>query len=231
MHGYPTDYLNKSLNVDQSSTNSESKDDQETTIYANEYKEYLQLKAAHHASSSAIVAHTSNSKVCLSHSTPLGWVLDSGALDHVIGNSSIFSKLSTPKYPHYITVADGSKVEATDVGQVSHIPSLSLNSVLLIPNFPFNLISISKLTCFLNCVITFTFNSFLIQDRGTGQTIGAGTESCGIYNLRPPTSATCDAIESPRLLHRRLGHPSLSKLKKMVYGLPQLESLRCKSCQ
>jgi len=80
----------KSPNVAQSSTNSESKDDQETTIFANEYKEYLQLKAAQHASSSAAVAPTGNSKVCLSHSPPLGCVLDSGASDHVTGNSSIF---------------------------------------------------------------------------------------------------------------------------------------------
>lgn len=28
-----------------------------------------------------------------------------------------------------------------------------------------------------------------------------------------------------------LGHPSLSKLKKMVFGLPHLESLQCESFQ
>jgi len=102
--------------------------------------------------------------VCLSQSIPIGWVLDSGASDHVSGNSALFSKLSTPKYPHYITVADGSKVEATGVGQVSPIPSLSLSSVLLIPNCPFNLISISKLNRSLNCAISFTSDSFLIHD-------------------------------------------------------------------
>ena len=231
MHGYPTGYPNKSANVAQSSTNSESKVDQVTTISANEYKEYLQLKAAQHTTSSAIVAHTGNSTVCLSHSTPSRWVLDSGGSDHVTGNSSIFSELSPPKYPYYITVADGSKVEATSVGKVSPIPSLSLSSVLLIPNCPFNLISISKLTRSLNCVITFTSDSFLIQDRSTGQTVGVETESRGLYYLRPPTSAVCVAVESPHLLHRLLGHPSLSKLKKMVSDLPQLESLQCESCQ
>ena len=63
-----------------------------------------------------------------------------------------------------------------------------------------------------------------------GQTIGAGTESHGLYYLYPSTSTTCVAVESPDL-HRRLGHPSLSKLKKMVSGLPQLESIKCESCQ
>jgi len=112
-----------------------------------------------------------------------------------------------------------------------HLFLHSLNSVLLIPNCPFNLISISKLTHSLNCAITFTSDSFLIQDQSTGQMIGAETESRGLYYLRPPTSAVCVAVESPHLLHRLLGHPSLSKLKKMVSDLPQLESLQCESCQ
>ncbi|GAU10216.1 hypothetical protein TSUD_420220, partial [Trifolium subterraneum] len=175
LHGYPS----KTANVAQSSHDSESKSEFENTFSGNEYKEYLQLKAAQHATSSATMAHTGNSTVCLSHSTPNGWALDSGASDHVTGNSSLFSELSPPKYPHYITVADGSKVEATGVG----------------------------------------------RDQSTGQTIGAGTESRGLYYLQPSTSTICVAAESPELLHRRLGHPSLSKLKKMVFGLPQLESL------
>ena len=37
--------------------------------------------------------------------------------------------------------------------------SLPLTSVLYVPNFPFNLISISKLTRDLHCVLTFSHNS------------------------------------------------------------------------
>lgn len=101
------------------------------------------MKAAQQAISSTSIARTGNSMVCLSHATSIGWVMDSGASDHVTGNASLFSELSPPKYQHYITVADGSKVETTGVGRVSPIPSLSLSSVLLIPNCPFNLVSIS----------------------------------------------------------------------------------------
>ncbi|PNY13664.1 receptor-like protein kinase [Trifolium pratense] len=185
------------VNVAQSSQDYESKSQFETTFSDNEYKEYLQTKATQHPTSSATMAHTGNSTVCLLHSTPTQWVLDSGASDHVTGNSSFFSEITPPKYPHYITVADGSKVEATVIGRVSPISSLSLSSILL----------------------------------STGQTIGAGTESHGLYYLQPSTSTICAAAESPKLLHRCLGHQSLSKLKKMVSGLPQLESLQCESCQ
>lgn len=133
--------------------------------------------------------------VYISHATPIRWVMDHGASDNVTGTASFFSELSLLKYPYYITVADGSKVEATGVGRVSLIPSLSLCYVLLIPNCPVNLIFIRKLSNSLNCVITFTFDSFLIQDWSTGQTIGVGIESSGLYYLQPPTSVVCATTE------------------------------------
>nr|KYP49834.1 hypothetical protein KK1_028429 [Cajanus cajan] len=156
----------------------ESKGNHLISLFTDDYKEYLQLKAAQQASSSVTVAHTGNSIVCLSHSTSIGpWVLDSGASDHLTGNVSLFHSLSSPKTPHHITLADGSKVQATGIGQISPTPSLPLKYVLLVPRCPFNLIFISKLTRSLNCAITFTFDSFLIQDWSTGQTIGVGYES------------------------------------------------------
>nr|KYP75541.1 Retrovirus-related Pol polyprotein from transposon TNT 1-94 [Cajanus cajan] len=64
-----------------------------------------------------------------------------------------------------------------------------------------------------------------------GQTIGAGSESHGLYYFKPSTSTICASVESPSLIHCRLGHPSLNKLKKMVPYLSRLESLKCESCQ
>ena len=87
------------------------------------------------------------------------WILDSGASDHVSGNISSFSSISSPKIPHFITVASGSKVTFQGIGKVSLSPSLNLNSVLYIPHCPYNLISLSQLTRSLNCSVTFTANS------------------------------------------------------------------------
>lgn len=106
-----------------------------------------------------------------------------------------------------------------------------MSFVLLFPNFPFNLISIRKLTSSSNCVITSTSYSFLIQDRSTEQTTGVGIESSGLYYLQSPTSVICATTESPSLLNCLLGHSSLSNLKKMVYDFPHLESLQCEMCQ
>ncbi|XP_070053441.1 uncharacterized protein [Nicotiana tomentosiformis] len=67
---------------------------------------------------------------------------------------------------------------------------------------------------------------------GRGQTIGTGRESEGLYYLNSLSpSTTCLVTDPPDLIHRRLGHPSLSKLQKMVPSLSSLSTLDCESCQ
>lgn len=41
----------------------------------------------------------------------------------------------------------------------------------------------------------------------------------------------CISVASPDLLHPRLGHPNLSKLKKLVHSLSSLFIFNCESCQ
>nr|KYP46625.1 hypothetical protein KK1_031790 [Cajanus cajan] len=55
----------------------------------------------------------------------------------------MFSSMSPLKSPHLITLADGSRIAPKGIGQVSLSSSLNLNSILFIPNCPFNLISLS----------------------------------------------------------------------------------------
>ena len=82
-----------------------------------------------------------------------------------------------------ITLANSSQTIAKGIGSVCPLPSLPLTSVLYVPNFPFNLISISKLTRDLHCVLTFSHNSVTLQDQRTRKTIGIGHESQGLFHL------------------------------------------------
>ncbi|XP_075098228.1 retrovirus-related Pol polyprotein from transposon TNT 1-94 isoform X1 [Nicotiana tabacum] len=79
-----------------------------------------------------------------------------------------------------------------------------------------------------------------LLERNTWQIIGTERESDGLYYLILAKSlgltyflpsTTCPVTDSPDLLHKRLGHPSLSKLQKMVHGLSHLSTLECESCQ
>ena len=91
----------------------------------------------------------------------------------------------------------------------------------------------SKLTRTLNCSISFFLDYCLIQDLSTKRVIGLGRESGGLYILETevPTPVACSGVVTPFELHCRLGHPSLSLLKKLYPQFSSLSSLNCESCQ
>ena len=96
----------------------------------------------------------------------------------------------------------------------------------------FNLISISKLTRDFNCLITFSDHSVTLQDRSTRQTMGIEREFQGLFHLSSLSSFTvCTSMDTPLLIHYRLGHPNNSKLRKMVPPFSSLSSIECESCQ
>ena len=196
-----------------------------------EYEEYLRLTQVAKSSSIASVAQTDNVSACLTHSSA-PWILDTGASYHISGNKDFFSSLTFLSPLPTITLANGSQTIAKGIGSVCPLPSLPLTPILYVPNFPFNLISISKLTRDLHCVLNFSHNSVTLQDWSMGKTIGIEHESQGLFHLSSPLcSTTCPSTEAPLLLHSRLGHPSLSKFQKLVPYFSSLSSLECESCQ
>lgn len=68
---------------------------------------------------------------------------------------------------------------------------LSLLFNICIPNFLFNLLSVSEVIKTLNCSITFSPNSYVFQDLGIKRMIGSYDEKDGLYYLdlgEPPSS-------------------------------------------
>jgi len=98
-----------------------------------------------------------------------------------------------PKFPHLITLANGTKVASKGVNKVSISSSLNLDPVLFVLYCPFNLVSLSQLTKSLNCFVTFNVDSFVIQECGMGQLISIGHESRGPYYLETNSSVSCFA--------------------------------------
>ena len=105
------------------------------------------------SASITFVAQTDNASACLSHSSG-PWILDFGASNS--GNKDIFSSLTFTSPLTMITLANGSQTIVKGIGSTCPLPFLPLTSVLYVHDSPFNLISISKLTCDLNCLITFS---------------------------------------------------------------------------
>ena len=143
-----------------------------------------------------------------------------------------FSPLAFTSPLPMVTLANGSQTIAKGIGSACPLLSLPLTSALYIPNSPFNLISINKLTRDLNCLITFSDHYVTLQYQSTGQTIGIVRESQSLFHLSSPSSSTaCFSIDTPLLIHNRLGHPNISKLQKMVPRFCSLSSIECESCQ
>ena len=111
-----------------------------------------------------VIAESSNPNKCLVSSSSSEWVIDSGATDHMTGNSSLFSTFQSHPSTSSVTLADGSQSCVIESGTIFPTPSLPLSSVLSLLDFSFNLISVSKLTQALKCYISFfpIFFSFRI---------------------------------------------------------------------
>ena len=107
------------------------------------------------------IAESGNPNKCLVSSSSSEWVIDSGATDHMTGNSSLFSTFQSQSSPSTVTLADGSHSCVLGSGTIVPTPSIPLTSVLSLPNFSFNLISVSKLTRTLKCYISHSFLIFI----------------------------------------------------------------------
>ncbi|RVX00652.1 Retrovirus-related Pol polyprotein from transposon RE1 [Vitis vinifera] len=131
------------------------------------------------------------------------------ALTLLTGNHKTFSTFRTHSAPP-VTVADGSTYEIKGSGTVKPTSSITLSSVLNLPNLAFNLIS----------------------DLMTKRTFGKGHVSDGLYILDEwvPRPVACVSTASPVEAHCRLGHPSLLVLKKLCPQFDTLPSLDYESC-
>ena len=78
----------------------------------------------------------------------------------------------------------------------------------------------------------FSDDSVTLQDLSTGKTIGIGREFQGLFHLNLPSSFTaCTSMDTPLLIHSRLGHPTISKFRKMVPHFSSWSLIECESCQ
>ena len=140
------------------------------------------------------------------------WIIDFGATDHMTGDSCLFTTFQSHPSTSTVTLADGSTIFVLGSWTIHLIPLITLTSVMSLPQFSFNLISVSKLTHTLNCSISFFPDYFLIQDLLMKWIISRGRESEGFYILdtKVPKSVACSRVIIPFELHCRLGYPSLS---------------------
>ena len=169
------------------------------------------------------------------------WVIDSGATNHICHQKSSF--LSFKSLPDTsVSLPNGVMVDIVGIGSIELGSDLRLSDVLYIPQFKFNLLSVSCLTKRLHCRLWFDESSCGIQDPTRELMIGMGREVANLYFL-DIESLSSPGISSPIIVasvssldtwHKRLGHPSMSKLQAMqnILDFPKHSKpdIHCKVC-
>lgn len=74
------------------------------------------------------------------------WVVDSGASDHITPNLSLFLDVKPIHQYCCITMPNGKQALSKHVGSVQIALDLILKDMLHVPDFQFNMLSVSKLT-------------------------------------------------------------------------------------
>lgn len=171
------------------------------------------------------------------------WIIDSGATDHMTGCEKLFSSYNPSPGNHKVRVADGSLSVVAGTGTIKISSNITLKAVLHVPNLSCNLLSISKITKDLDCVINFSASTCVFQDRTSGRRIGSAKEVDGLYHFEDDFfvrsqvqvavgSSPLSRTERIMLLHCRLGHPSFSYLKHLFPSLFKNHDLfQCEICQ
>ena len=133
----------------------------------------------------------------------------------MIGNSSLFSTCQSQPSTSSVTLSNGSQSCVLGSDTIFPMPSIPPSSVLSLPKFSFNLMSVSKLTQALKCCVSLFFYFCLFQDFTMKHFTGRGHESRGLYILNPtvPRLVAYYGVTTLLETHCRLGHLSLPLLK------------------
>ena len=78
------------------------------------------------------------------------WVIDLRATNHMTENQDIMSYFTLISYYNYVELADGSRTPIQGISTVTITLNLPLSSVFYLPNFCYNLLSVSKIIKILN---------------------------------------------------------------------------------
>lgn len=110
------------------------------------------------------------------------WLLDSGATHHVCCSLNSFQSLVL-SVNYDVTLPNGHTVSIAGTGSVRLSDHLTLENVLFVPEFHFNLVSVSALTHQHHYSVIFTSDYYVILDHTQAQMIGMGRQSGNLYIL------------------------------------------------
>lgn len=129
----------------------------------------------------------------------------------------------------------GEKAEIMNTRISTILGDMNLIKVLFVPEFKFNLLSVTRLTKDLSCNNSFFPNFCTLQDLYSGKVIGIGREHNSLYLLKDEVpavvSTTIKADNHTDLWHITLGHPSLKVMQHILSLKDHIDVKRHNNCQ
>ncbi|OIT39815.1 hypothetical protein A4A49_63698, partial [Nicotiana attenuata] len=155
------------------------------------------------------------------------WIVDSGATHHISSNLNLMSDVSriTDKRREKVTLTNGGCAKIEHIGSSFLSDFDKLENVLHVPDFKFNLMSVSKLTRDLSCAAIFLPELCVFQDLYNGRVKAIGKEDEGLYVLKgrgirqlaAHVGVNAIAEDTGNLWHMRLGHASIPVMQHVSF--------------
>ncbi|KAM0978185.1 hypothetical protein ACFX2C_014185 [Malus domestica] len=101
------------------------------------------------------------------HFTHDFWIVDSGATDHITNKTSCLHECQKLTDPTHVYVANGKGELVLGKGKIRLMGNDVESTALYVPSFPFQLLSIGKITHTLDCFAIFSPHNVVFQDRVT----------------------------------------------------------------
>ena len=122
----------------------------------------------------------------MSNMSHVKWIIDTGASNHMVHNFSLMSQSTNPDAQGgmKVNLPTGDQVSIIHVGESLVLKDKLVKDVLFVPEFKYNLLSVSQLTKQLKCAVVFFPDFCIFQDLFNGRVLGIGKENQGLYILK-----------------------------------------------
>lgn len=167
-------------------------------------------------------------------------IIDSSASTHMTKSVNLFNKKHLVKRKQIVVLPDGSYQCVKYYGDVKLIEGLSLHNVLHLPQFKYNLLSMSALLKEGFVDIHFSTDHCYIQDKSNRKILAVGWQEGGIYKLdrssfESKITNSCFSVidkcnKEPDIWHLRLGHVSFNTLLHIPQIKVHCNSTNCLVC-
>lgn len=164
------------------------------------------------------------------------WIIDSGATDHMTNKNSNLHEFEKFSKPSTVSVANGKGVAVLGKGKINLLSKDIESTALYVPSFPFQLLSVGRITNSVKCIAIFYPHKVVFQDLATSKVIGEGFYLNGLYYLSKSLNVprvfqtSLNQDQEHKLWHQRLAHPSETILSTLFPSFCK-SSLICEICQ